>query len=407
MFNIKVINNEFLVPQYGNEFINEFGIRTNNTDQIGMINVFARDLHMDLLHIDDYDPNDKDVYFIIQSYNVHNDVYSTDTLWICLPDKIKKGLQSGNLRFIVDTSFEATDLSESVYNFCTTNNIPEDNVFYFIGNLLVTKSKMKNTYAISCFEYLSNFSFESVYHDPLMYTNRLAKYVFYCGKVKVHRMIIMLHLLKTGALDSGYTSCWGNYNLPDGYIGPQTDYEMCLEYMESHFSSMYDKYKDYADDLVELLPLYVDGDPISTPAREFTRISPSLYKTSYYSIVVETDFYTDDILFITEKTFKPISQKHPFIIAGAKGTLAHLREMGYKTFHPYIDETYDTLDSHYRLLAIMEEIDRLNNMSKKDWDTLYKQIAPILEYNYERFRNVDKIFEHCGLLDFFKQQETK
>lgn len=48
-----------------------------------------------------------------------------------------------------------------------------------------------------------------------------------------------------------------------------------------------------------------------------------------------------DIFFITEKTVKPIAAGMPFVIISCVKFLYHLRKLGFKTFHPYIDESYD------------------------------------------------------------------
>jgi len=49
-------------------------------------------------------------------------------------------------------------------------------------------------------------------------------------------------------------------------------------------------------------------------------------------------------VFLTEKTFKPILLKMGFVIAGRMGVLKKLRDLGFKTFSDYWDESYDTID---------------------------------------------------------------
>ena len=43
----------------------------------------------------------------------------------------------------------------------------------------------------------------------------------------------------------------------------------------------------------------------------------------------------------TEKTVKPISAGMPFVMVASHRYLYRLRKMGFKTFHPFIDESYD------------------------------------------------------------------
>ena len=45
--------------------------------------------------------------------------------------------------------------------------------------------------------------------------------------------------------------------------------------------------------------------------------------------------------YVTEKTIKPIAAGMPFVIVACQKFLYRLRKMGFQTFHPYIDESYD------------------------------------------------------------------
>ena len=66
---------------------------------------------------------------------------------------------------------------------------------------------------------------------------------------------------------------------------------------------------------------------------------------------------SDQCIFITEKTYKPIYTGHPFIIWGNPGTLTYLRSIGYKTFPTLFDESYDNeLDPVKRLEMIILQI---------------------------------------------------
>ena len=66
---------------------------------------------------------------------------------------------------------------------------------------------------------------------------------------------------------------------------------------------------------------------------------------------------------------------------GGAGTLAKLRSFGFKTFSPWIDETYDNIGNNYlRLEAIKKEIDRISTL---DVGKIHKELMPILEHNRE------------------------
>lgn len=105
------------------------------------------------------------------------------------------------------------------------------------------------------------------------------------------------------------------------------------------------------------------------------------YNDYFIEIVVETDILTTD--WITEKTIKNLYIGKPFIIMAAAGALAKIRSRGFKTFSPWIDESYDTIENiSDRLTVIKQEIDRLATL---DLNELHKEIVPILEHNRETY----------------------
>ena len=89
---------------------------------------------------------------------------------------------------------------------------------------------------------------------------------------------------------------------------------------------------------------------------------------------------------LTEKIFKPICLRMPFILLGTAGSLEYLRSYGFKTFATVWDESYDTIeDDDLRIAAIAEllkNIDQLPAAAKQD---LFRQCADIIEHNYHHF----------------------
>jgi len=126
---------------------------------------------------------------------------------------------------------------------------------------------------------------------------------------------------------------------------------------------------------------------------------------TYFSVVNETNFYTTGKRFfnqtgrlLSEKTFKPIACKHPFIIVSVPNFLDKVRELGYKTFSPYINEFYDTIiDDNERLHAIILEIERLCNLNDAQLQDFLNGVREIVEYNQTVLLNkkifYDKFYE--------------
>lgn len=127
------------------------------------------------------------------------------------------------------------------------------------------------------------------------------------------------------------------------------------------------------------------------------------YRDSYFSVTTETSFFKDipnnaltyylyeenhTPIFITEKLFKSISYKHPFIHCSIEKSLDAIRKLGYKTYEGIIDESYDVESNpSQRLKMIVKEIDRLSNLTEDELQKFKDQCKQIAEYNFDRFLN--------------------
>lgn len=106
-------------------------------------------------------------------------------------------------------------------------------------------------------------------------------------------------------------------------------------------------------------------------------------------IVTETLFQGDiNNIFLTEKTFKPISLKMPFIVIGQPLTLKRLQEAGYKTFSHLWDESYDQeLDPLIRMKMICDLVENLAKIEIEELRLLIIETSSILEHNVELLRS--------------------
>jgi hypothetical protein len=162
-------------------------------------------------------------------------------------------------------------------------------------------------------------------------------------------------------------------------------------------------YPNIKSNLAFIKTLQLNFDPTRTNPVNIIQDDLELYHNSYFSVITETIYYDSEYAFpktrchvspvesstfITEKTIKCLALKHPFVMASVSGMLEGLRKRGYKTFHPFIDETYDTiLDDDLRLQAIVQEVNRLSSQSDADWLEWTANIKDVVEYNHTHFFN--------------------
>lgn len=129
---------------------------------------------------------------------------------------------------------------------------------------------------------------------------------------------------------------------------------------------------------------------------------PNFSYQALWNIVTETNFY-DEKLHLTEKIFKPIAIKRPFILVSAAGNLAYLKSYGFKTFDRWIDESYDLEpDPEIRLRMIVKEIKKLCQMPQVDLINMHQEMIGVLEYNYNHFYHDFKKIIVNELVDNFE-----
>jgi hypothetical protein len=114
---------------------------------------------------------------------------------------------------------------------------------------------------------------------------------------------------------------------------------------------------------------------------------PPQYREACFDIVNESSANDDDI-FITEKTYKAILQKTPFIIFGSKNSHKHLEEyFGIKPYTELFDYKFDGLNSDERFHSIKHDnLVRLINMDIHKLNEIVNsdKMQDLLEYNKEQ-----------------------
>lgn len=115
----------------------------------------------------------------------------------------------------------------------------------------------------------------------------------------------------------------------------------------------------------------------------------SVYKKSVINLISDTLFFKNQG-FISEKIFKPIMYMQPFLVASTPFYLKAIRELGFKTFDGFIDESYDLeVDNSKRLEMINNEIKRLCNIPIEELKRQLKDIENILVYNQMKLLTFD------------------
>lgn len=320
----------------------------------------------------------------------HTDFRHPDrkSLFYYLNETYLKKLRNKEAIFLIDQTLEGYQkgwLWKWVHDECLNYGISPEAIVYVTGNLdapeqykiwadnLNLKERIK-VIAFSNFEIdirrLANESnLTNDFNSLIEYKKNNVIKTFNCmnKRLRRHRIIFYLYLQRDNLLDKGLISM----NSFDDVLlknSPFTKHDIDL-------SKQFLPLRIYNEDNTENNDLFY-----------INRIVDRVYKDSWVTVISEASYYSEDqTIFISEKTYKPIACLHPFIILGNKGSLKKLREMGYKTFKGFIDESYDDYEDYERFQAIINSIKKIDSIENKlEW---YISMRSILEHNYNTLMN--------------------
>ena len=267
-------------------------------------------------------------------------------------------------------------------NYCQRHNIVPEMHMEYLPVFRVDKTDIENA--------LTKYSLEG-------YTPGLKEKTFLCfnRRYSDHRLLFFMMIVKRNLIDKFYMSM--------AAAQPEADrtFKTNAEYLIYRHNT-YGLTNEDIDSCNSLLPLVLDNDNFNQYPME-TAVDPveKFYKNSLINIINETYFF-NNIIHITEKTYKPIAFLQPFILLGAAGSLQHIKDMGFKTFDEFWDESYDTeIDDPIRFTKIVNIVEEISNWpEQKKIDFSYK-IKGILEYNLNRLNTmnnleIDKFVEKYG-----------
>lgn len=178
---------------------------------------------------------------------------------------------------------------------------------------------------------------------------------------------------------------WDQEFCQSGYFSYNNDLATGEHWRESpvrilNFVGLFDKVNNF----LSQCPFIAD-ELNSDQHNQYSSTVREHFEDSYLNVVLETHLDCDQSggVFLTEKTFKPIKHCQPFIIFGAVGTIAQLRQMGYRTFDHVIDHSYDSIeDNTQRWDCACKEFERLMSV---DLHQMYIDCRQDLVHNQQLF----------------------
>ena len=312
------------------------------------------DLEGEYFRLHNYDLDSYDRKFAIIEFNLNTFNYESNKEYTNELDRRIKLLHSQGFKFIMASPWESKDnLSRLAYY----QNKKLDSAFEWTGGV--------EWFWFLLFEIHQNKRYKFDHH------HKTHDFLYLNKNPRPHRDELYKQLQSTNILQNSLVS---NLNLhppvrlPEEYESPKT--------------------KSY--------PLGPSGHLDNT-------IYEAPYSATKFSLVSETNDNSHEV-FLTEKIWKPIIAEQLFVVHGNHLTLQTLRDLGFKTFNNYFDESYDLeADRHEKIKKIIQLCETLQH---SDWKDLYLQTKAIRKHNRENFFNEESLSKSINqtlicFLEFF------
>jgi hypothetical protein len=322
-----------------------------------------------------------------------------------LSKELRQAVEKGLGKVLFLQSKEGYALHNNQYKwletFTTLNNLNPDNCFYFSSNL-----KEKDTYDLytqlkGCSKsviFFSDYHFENFHwfvplhlrFDSQYYTehlnsrliknkeNYLDTHFLSLNRRPHHHRVVLFHYLeiyeqlkKTTIKSLGRMHSVNEFNVHLDLV--EKSNAIFLKPSELIYNIK--NYK-YAQDTT------VD---VNLEENHAGYINFKLHDRCFVNVVTETRIDADSIFF-SEKIFKPIFMLQPFILLGNPFSLKKLKDMEYKTFSDWWDESYDNETCLYtRIQKIVEIMLEISTWSLEKLNKTLIEMEDILKHNFNIF----------------------
>jgi hypothetical protein len=163
-----------------------------------------------------------------------------------------------------------------------------------------------------------------------------------------------------------------------------SEYSAFLTSCERGVDTLYESAKNYSRAELSDLKESFDNQWCEDPSY----IDTNIFASTSLSIISEGLAYApaNDFRYLTEKTWRTVLNRHPFIMAGYVEQSKYARSRGLRTFNQYLlIPDYDLIENdEQRMTAIVQNTEYFLNNAERYTD----QICEDIEHNYRVFNDV-------------------
>jgi hypothetical protein len=284
---------------------------------------------------------------------------------------------------------------EILNSWCIREGLTKGQVYFIHGNFNHPKISGYNFTYLPVHSFVCSFPLESPSNGFNPVDNKNL-FLSYNRRSNLHRAVTVTELVKYNLIDRGMVSYLGDYEA----LGAVST----ADYLEKR--NRHDLIES-AKKLDKMGTLKLDRDISRGATNPAYIVKADHYSQSFLSLVTETlagdpaHYYIrpgENSIFFTEKTWKPISMKHPFMIVASPGFLQELRNQGYQTFSRWWNEDYDKeFDLYKRIQMIMNNLSKLSTLSMGELHSMRQEMESVLDHNLKLLTDTRDIYTNNPL----------
>ena len=304
----------------------------------------------------------------------------------------KAWLDSGCL-IILDYSEEGftTEVFEDLWPWIQNNQL-QDRILYVSSSYNVSLlykewcqlSRMPDNMRTSWYGFFPNWLIKDHGKNSLLTTTAQwtndKRYMCLNRRPHPHRILLTTLLQRFKIVDQGAVSMPKHFDEKEVFWKPN-DFDIRYQWdlLQTRANGFIDYLNKDFEELYARLPLIADTDVFST--NYALNLNTDYYKDYPINVISETLFFSA-ATFASEKIWKPMLMEQIFFVMAAPFYLQSMREMGFQTFSPFIDETYDTiLEPLDRADEMVRSLKKVIKLSDSDFQQLLDNCGPILKHN--------------------------
>lgn len=286
-------------------------------------------------------------------------------------------------KVIIDLHGEAPSLEETpiieLFDYLKSQGLDITKIQVLTGNPLETYSEVSVKFVPTSFY---EFPLFQKYKDSIP-THKNIKYHFgnFVSRTTMPRLILASHLY-TKYKDKTFQTF--HYRYKNDYHKTHLE----LDKLVNEYGPLSPEF-DEAVTLLKSSPLLKE-EIMSYPILHTNRptiVNPCQWYPDFFLDVICETWPNHNGFYITEKFWRAVATKTPFVIYGPRHVLTNLKKIGFKTFHDFWDEGYQEDYSVDKIAEIKGILKKLSAEPLDEIAWMYRNMQPILDHNYEVFMN--------------------